>query len=754
MTEKIEIIQETRHKGGEGKFRIINTDVKEGDAFNRFFENLSASMPGKDKVNLRDETIDIMMHCNPHNATTNDETTHLVVGYVQSGKTMSFTALTALAHDNGYKMIVYLAGTKNNLLNQTEKRLSEGLEAVMPKFFKIHPSANADDIDSIAGHLCLSDKPTVLIPILKNYLQIEKFIKLLKTDDIKEGLQGETVLIIDDEADQASLNACGRKNSEKDDDEEDEKSATYNAILKMRAELPANTYIQYTATPQANILIDIQDLLSPRSHTLLTPGSGYVGGKLFFGKGPDGSLYHGGLIREIPVKDIYNKKSNPINAMPQSLKDALMLHILAVAITVKWKEEEPYFSMMVHADKVNNINRKFKKWIDSELKKWRRILRMPDGELEKEDLLSDFRALFPVAIQYYDDNEKPTFDEIKKYLPDVVNDKGVYLVNTDKDSNRDIKWEQYCMHILVGGEMLNRGFTVEKLTTTYMPRTTKGPSNADTIEQRCRFYGYKKDYIKDCRVFLPVESIEDYNDYIDHEEELRSVLAVNDNLEEAERKIMLSERLRPTRSNVLPVSIVNSKLKGMCRMQAFESKSTIEHNNKVVKEFLERHANDFTLENGGNSPDRRHRGLYLSIDEALDFLNNFRFQSYKETKRKSNTMRYLKYLSTQSSNPIKNVCFYEMAWQSTPRKRKFDFENKRLMQEQFLSGRDTQGGNIYPGDAKIVDADTITIQLHHLQLEGVELGFPQQAYALAINYPEQLAINYCANEGPKQHIDD
>ena len=76
---------------------------------------------------------------------------------------------------------------------------------------------------------------------------------------------------------------------------QDKTSATYDAILKMRAVLPGNTYIQYTATPQANILISMQDLLSPKSHTLLTPGEGYIGGMLYFGKGTNSDLFNGGL---------------------------------------------------------------------------------------------------------------------------------------------------------------------------------------------------------------------------------------------------------------------------------------------------------------------------------------------------------------------------------------------------------------------------------------------------------------------------
>lgn len=143
------------------------------------------------------------------------------------------------------------------------------------------------------------------MPILKHYKHIEAITSIFKSNDFVEAMEGETVLIIDDEADQASLNSYGRKNSKKAVDEEEEKSRTYDSILKMRTALPGNTYIQYTATPQANILISMKDMLSPKSHTLLTPGDGYIGGKLFFGRGENHDLYRGRLIQQIPAEEVF-----------------------------------------------------------------------------------------------------------------------------------------------------------------------------------------------------------------------------------------------------------------------------------------------------------------------------------------------------------------------------------------------------------------------------------------------------------------
>jgi len=120
--------------------------------------------------------------------------------------------------DNGYRLIIYLAGTKNNLLDQTSKRLKKdliGSRAKNNNYYKIHPNATSNEIEDIVGHLESSDKPIILIPILKHSKHIDKLIQVVSSPEYKSVMKEETVLIIDDEADQASLNNFGRKTVKK-----------------------------------------------------------------------------------------------------------------------------------------------------------------------------------------------------------------------------------------------------------------------------------------------------------------------------------------------------------------------------------------------------------------------------------------------------------------------------------------------------------------------------------------------------------
>ena len=738
-------------------------EVESGDFFEHFVDYVRQSdtkpkgLTSLGVANLRAETADIMAHCNPHDGVDRPETTHLVVGYVQSGKTMSFTALTALAKDNHYKLIIYLAGSKNNLLDQTQKRLRKDLVREDDSFiddYKIHVNPALSDVEDIIGHLESSANPIVLVPILKHHDYILRVKDIVNNSEFKEVMANDTVIIIDDEADQASLNSYGRKNSQK---EEDEKSRTYDAILQLRANLPGNTYIQYTATPQANLLISMQDLLSPKSHTLLTPGEGYIGGKLFFGKGENHDLFNGGLIIQIPKDQVFHKKYNPLQQIPQSLKDALMLHILAVAIIVQWQKVDnvKFLSMMVHPDNTKKWNKTFKEWVENELNTWRRLMKKPDDHLNKTMLIQRFQHLLPMAIQFYDIDERPSFEDLRKHIEEVLKSKKVWLVNTDAEAQTNIDWKAYKMHVLVGAEMLNRGFTIENLATTYMPRYTKGATNADTIQQRCRFFGYKRDYIKSCRVFLPEISIQNYWNYIAHEEELRSMLATCDTLAAAERRILLSPTLRPTRANVLPIWVVTERLKGMRELQAYASKSSIESNDRLVAGFLSQHQNDWTVR-PDTTLDRTHRWLKLPVDEAIQFLSDFNFKNWPDSQQKANTVRYLRYLSeTSGDNHIDFVYFYQMAFNAPIRHRSFDPATRKLASNtRIFAGRSSaQDSTTYPGDDKIVGGDdTITIQLYHVHLDGAEMDFAQEAYTLAVYYPERLAASYYSNE--KYNIDD
>ena len=695
---------------------------------------------------LVSETGHILSRCTDPKLNQEQDVTHLTVGYVQSGKTLSFTALTALAADNGYRIVIYLAGTKNNLLSQTTKRLTKDLimSSSLNNAYKIFENPTESKILEIRNKLRLSSKPTVLITLLKHYDHINKLAEIFKSQPIKKELDKQGVLIIDDEADQASLNGFSYVNSKKkstssewDEETDNKESSTYASILNLRAAIPNHSYVQYTATPQGPLLISIMDLLSPESHTVLTPGKKYTGGKTYFKDYPD-------LIISIPDNEVFHYKDNPLKFPPNSLKEALQVYILGVALITNFWNKEKFLSMMVHADRQKDVSRLFYTWVSELIDRWTTILNLENGDIGREDLDKEFKEIYEKeATKFYSAEDNiPSFNVIKPLIADAINDTQINLIISDTDAEAEVDWESSSSHILVGADMLNRGFTVENLAVTYMPRYTKGKSNADTIQQRCRFFGYKQKYLKSCRVYLPTDSIIEYVDYVEHEEEMRTWLKNNDSLENVERQLMLAEKLNATRKNILPYNIVQTKMKGWHAMNALNS---IELNKKVVSDFL--NANQFELWNPQyETQDRKHRISTVSVEKAIDFLTQFKFGNYADTARKQATIRYLQYLSSESEKPITHIHFIQMAYESEYRMRNFNPNTLKI--DQLFTGRSTSGSETYPGDREIKLEDSICLQIHTVKLQCNQTNrlVGKIINTIAIYYPLDFATKYTNSE--------
>ena len=90
--------------------------------------DLLVSQDAAIRDSVRDSSVEILSRCSPpaHDKPAEGRA-GLVVGYVQSGKTLSFTAVAALARDNGYAIVVLIAGTSDLLLQQSRERLTDDL---------------------------------------------------------------------------------------------------------------------------------------------------------------------------------------------------------------------------------------------------------------------------------------------------------------------------------------------------------------------------------------------------------------------------------------------------------------------------------------------------------------------------------------------------------------------------------------------------------------------------------------------------
>ena len=721
MSETIKIIQPIIQN-----FPIVQGE-RTTDLLSRF-----TKLDNEERENLLNETTSILSQCN-NPVETVGSTTGITVGYVQSGKTMSFTTLTALAIDNGFRIVIYFAGIKNNLLEQTTKRLKKDLltESDNSRYFKVYqsPSVKTNGHNDIKGALKLNRKPAILITVLKHTKHISELTEIFKTIEVRQALGNNGVLIIDDEADQASLNTYARKNSKSEDWEDDEFSSTYSSILDLRASLPNHSYIQYTATPQAPLLINIMDLLSPKFHVVLTPGKAYTGGKTFFEDNTE-------LIKTIPDSEVYHHKHNPLSECPQSLIEALQLFLMGTAIVVNIQEKENFLSMMIHADREQDARKKFYNWVSNIIDNWSNRLELPDNDPSKIELVTEFYNNYEDAIKRIDN--PPTFEEVMNEVSQVLLDTNLELVI---QGSREIDWSNATSHILVGAEMLNRGYTVEGLAVSYMPRYSISKSNADTIQQRCRFFGYKRNYLDSCRVYLPLDSIMEYRDYVEHEEIMRNVLKEN-TLETVEQLLILNGSMNPTRSNVLSVDVVSHKLNGWRQMNALQH---IDENIAFVSNFLSNQI--FKEFKNYGTDDRNHRYVKLEIGKVIEFLKDFKIMNMPDALRKSSTIQYLRYLA--ENKDIKEAYIFEMSYNNiNGRERSIVLDKgKNFKINNVFSGPDPKGSTIYPGDKGIKFEDSLCIQIHKIKAKHTSMQWDKKVlYTLGIYYPEDFAHSFVGVE--------
>lgn len=536
--------------------------------------------PTYDELTIGDESVlheaqRILGRCLPPTELAGRET-GLVVGYVQSGKTMSFETVISLARDNGYGMVIVFAGTKKNLREQSEDRLKKDLGIDDGENWCYFSNPTKGTISQIEDRLAAwqkrpKQKNAILVTVLKQVDHLENLAATLK----KLSLNGVPVLIIDDESDQASLNTNAAK-IRASRVAASARSTTYDRICMVRDMLPHHSYLQYTATPQANLLLSQTDLLNPSFAELVTPGNAYTGGKAFFKENIE-------LVIDIPALQVPTA-TNIVSSAPKSLLSALRYFFLVCAqhAITKVRGKDRNRSMMVHPAMQTSSHKEYKAWMDKSRKT---LTSYVERQYQKQpaDVEEYFQSEYNSLKKTYP-NLKPLPELIDSMVNDVFGELNCVEVNGTPDAEKKINWKQPPYWILVGGAKLDRGYTVEGLAITYMPRALGNSPAADTLQQRARFFGYKKSYLGLCRVFVQADVREAFSDYVDHEEFVRSALVSNrgKSLRDWRRDFILGELLRPTRPNVIGLSTRRIKVDGWIVPGALQRDTDAAESNRTL----------------------------------------------------------------------------------------------------------------------------------------------------------------------------
>ncbi|MFK4064888.1 Z1 domain-containing protein [Streptomyces sp. NPDC029674] len=479
----------------------------------------------------------------------------LVVGYVQSGKTANFTGVIAKAIDAGYRLVIVLGGTLNLLRAQTQRRLDMelvgrenilrgaaeyesdyaddpawskgkflthgGLPSALGGFDIVRMTTRDNDYKSLLqGIVALEfekQEPALplhdprnlhrssarLMVVKKNKSVLTKLVKDL--NKIKTPLSEIPVLIIDDESDEASVNTA---NPNKPDAE---RTAINQKISELLSMLPRAQYVGYTATPFANVFIDPSDTadIFPKDFIVSLPRpTGYMGVQDFHDLDsplPSEERTYANSNERAHVRDIHLSSDEDDTALQQ----AMDMFVLTAAMKLYREANglgDRYFqhhTMLIHesvrtAEHRELLGRVTRLW-------WNSGYAGPSGRERLRELFeTDLAPVSHVRADGY--ATPPSYDELAPYIGAAAmriggDDQPIIVVNGDKDiETGEADFDKRSIwKILIGGQKLARGFTVEGLTVTYYRRRT---NNASTLMQMGRWFGFRKGYQDLVRLYL------------------------------------------------------------------------------------------------------------------------------------------------------------------------------------------------------------------------------------------------------------
>jgi hypothetical protein len=509
----------------------------------------------------------------------------LVVGHVQSGKTGSYSGLICKAADAGYKIIIVLAGMHNNLRSQTQVRLEEGFlgyettanRAPGKKIgvadfggdLQTHSGTtradNGDFNATIANHFAAispEERPWLFV-VKKNKSVLTQVLKWIRerVADAEDASDGHKIvsklplLVIDDEADNASVDTGEQVfNEDGTPDEEHQPKAINSLIRQILHSFSMKAYVGYTATPFANIFIHRKGAtrvegpdLFPQSFIVnLAAPSNYVGPLRIFGRMTKEGR-KGGLPLTRPIKDTFDEEQQQgwmppkhkrdhqptylgQEMVPPSLVEAICSFAIACSVRVCRGQGAQHASMLVHVTRYVDVQKHVRDQVEQAVKRIRQSVdRRGDYEAQlarmkklwEEDFVPTSAKVAQLAPESGETLDLPAWEDVLAALPDVLADieRNVRSINGTAKDALDYMTEGVGIKVIaIGGDKLARGLTLEGLCTSYFIRTTK---MYDTLMQMGRWFGYRPGYMDLCRLYTSPELVDWFGHIADASEELR-----------------------------------------------------------------------------------------------------------------------------------------------------------------------------------------------------------------------------------------
>ncbi len=475
---------------------------------------------------------------NPRIKNATERKRGLVVGDVQSGKTANYLGLINMAYDYGYRIVVLLAGMTDSLRLQTQKRTDEGVVGAISDSIGneivycgvgepngehyVIPFTNRENDfgDFINKNLnaTINDfkKPVALV-VKKNSKILDSVLNKLQS--AVTGYDSNSILIIDDEADNASISTAK---------DEDKPTAINKRIRGIFNKFPVASYVGFTATPFANIFINPEDKdpdnldLFPSDFIvqLVSPDSYFGGGKIFLQEGGTSRFIRILEVNEPYFLPVKHKKEDSFYTMPESMKEAIHVFIIGNVIRTLRGQGTKHRSMMINISRFNGLQWEIKDVVVAYVTKLKNVLEQ-DSYKSTEKFIEnvDMAKLFAAwNNKFFDEirngNEelglKPIdWEQIKNGLYDEVKQIQTIVINSKISASDKFNYDDYeevgARVITIGGFVLSRGLTLEGLMVSYYSRNAGA---YDVLLQMGRWFGYRPKYEDLCRIYMSQDNVD------------------------------------------------------------------------------------------------------------------------------------------------------------------------------------------------------------------------------------------------------
>ena len=569
----------------------------------------------------------------------------LVAGHVQSGKTANYIGLVCKAADAGYKLIVILAGIDNGLRSQTQLRVDEGFlgfdtqyqqrydddrrssyigVGALPgaprlKVASLTTSAeNGDFRRAVARNINIpiGDYPVVLV--IKKHRRILDYVRkwIVEVEGHRVGdgdkkiVRDVPVLVLDDEADNASVNVAAA-------DEDTDPSRVNAAIRHLMESFEKAAYVGYTATPFANIYSDPDadhdqygaDIFPRHFIESLQPPSNYLGPERVFGlqsEDPDDDdIEPAPIVRPVEdyagwMPDNHRKDWIPPGLLPGSVSEAVSAFVLSCAARRARGQVNEHNSMLVHVTRFQDVQNRVADQLGEHLQLLRDRVRYGDENARvpvEEELRRLWERDFVPTTAWFPVDQAPmlSWAQVWPQVRPAIEKIQVRVVNgTSKDALQYYEHRRDGLSVIaVGGNKLSRGLTLEGLSVSYYLRPSK---MYDTLLQMGRWFGYRPMYEDLCRLYTTPALRDAYVEITAANDELRREFAEMALLDAKPEEFGLRVR---TSSAGLVITAPNKMRRGLKvklsysgdlpETVAFDMRdATLSHNLRVLEGFVSR----------------------------------------------------------------------------------------------------------------------------------------------------------------------